>query len=134
MIIIGDSLLPFSPLVAVGSKEELAGVENHSIALLDVECFEARMKLGKIAQNKGVPFATMIEDEKALLYFANIGAKYLLTSDAKKIEVYQGIADGYLLDAKLLFVSEEFESALAIMGIDGIIYAEYLRGVLARRG
>ncbi|MGB3962597.1 MAG: hypothetical protein WBK95_10215, partial [Sulfurimonas sp.] len=72
----------------------------------------------------GVAFALRVTNVTQLIYASSLGAKYVILLP-QMAKTAQNIAENYLFDMKILVLIEEEEEmeALAILGVDGVIFA-----------
>ncbi|MBD3797654.1 MAG: hypothetical protein IE887_07930 [Campylobacterales bacterium] len=76
-------------------------------------------------RTNSVVFALSVKNITELIYASALGAKYIVLNK-KLAKTAQNIAENYLFDAKILArVEEEDEiEELALLGVDGVIFAE----------
>lgn len=69
--------------------------------------------------------AIRVENITEILYASALGASYIVV-EKELAKTAQNLADSYLFDAKILVMIEDEEAIeeLALLGVDGVIFAE----------
>ncbi|MDD2905738.1 MAG: hypothetical protein PHH41_02380 [Sulfurimonas sp.] len=122
MILFGHRFIPSENFYHISSIDCIQRTPPSSTV-----CFEFNEEnLDIIAHVKanGVAFALRVTNVTQLIYASSLGAKYAILLP-KMAKTAQNIAENYLFDMKILVLIEEEEEmeALAILGVDGVIFA-----------
>ena len=123
MIILGHSLIPYTPFYRIAAQEALSRTPSNAIVLFE---FDAPLARYCFAQN--VPFALNVKNIQELMLGHALHASYFVVGKALVLQA-QKIADDYLFDAKILLASSDDNDIefAALHGIDGILFADGIR-------
>ncbi|MCE3038953.1 hypothetical protein [Helicobacter anatolicus] len=123
MIIVGYYAIASEKFSKINEIEEIERTEG--IVWFDVRD-DKMYSLSRHCLQNSVSYAVRIDSVKDLLVYASLGAKYVLLQKAP--ERYQKIVESYMLDVKILYIIEEIEEIeeIAQMGIDGVIFEQFL--------
>jgi hypothetical protein len=94
-------------------------------SIIYVEFSEKNLDIISYLNENSITFALKIKNTTELLYASALKASYIHV-EQKLAKTAQKIAENYLFDAKILVhvESEDEIEEMAILGIDGIIFAE----------
>jgi len=83
---------------------------------------DSSLELYSFCKKNSIPFAVRVNSVKEMIFSANLGAKYIFCDTIKNAKIFQKIADDYLLDAKVVLLTENFDiiEEAAINTIDAI--------------
>ena len=86
------------------------------------------LELFKFCKNNNISYGVIINSIKELIFVSNLKAKYVFTDIEKKAVEFQKIANEYLLDTKIVYLSKSFEEIekIAKLGIDAFKLKESL--------
>ena len=126
MLIIGHKLIPNEKIYTVKSLEDIGySIPNSTVV------FNYDEELMSYCVENKINFGIYAHDIKSAIMANALGAKYILTMglNAKKL---QEIAENYMFDSKILqVIMEENEiEAVALNGIDGVIFENAIKGLL----
>ncbi|PAF48137.1 hypothetical protein BKH46_02175 [Helicobacter sp. 12S02634-8] len=125
MIIIGHYGIAYPKFRKVSDFTEIAKVENHAIVWFDV-CDDKGYVLSHHCLQNRVKYALRVDNVTDFVIYAALKPVYIILE--KSPELYQKIAECYLMDTKILYVIQEQGEIeeLAKMGIDGVIFRQVL--------
>lgn len=126
MIIIGHPLIPSMAFSRISNQEEIDHILADSIVWWE-SSQDPKLLLAHFCHTNQVQYAVKINSIKELLFYASLGAKYLI-APKDQIQIFQNIIKDYLLDTLLLCLIEDEEEIeeLAQLGIDGAIFLAHL--------
>jgi len=83
---------------------------------------DSSLELYNFCKINNIPYGVIVSDIKAMIFCANLDAKYIFCDTIKKAENFQKIADEYLLDTKIVLLIDDFNEIEKIVqyGIDAI--------------
>jgi len=118
MIFIGHEKVPFEPLYECLSIKDIEKTPSNSTLLLRDDC------LIKHCNSNNIAFALIANNIQDLLIYSALHCAYLLIDNKDFAIKAQEIAQIYLLDSKILFMSNNYSDIemMAQNGIDGIIF------------
>ncbi|PAF48724.1 hypothetical protein BKH41_05520 [Helicobacter sp. 12S02232-10] len=125
MIIIGHRGIAYPKFKKIVGFDGIALTDNSSIVW-----FEANEDKGYVLSHhcieNNIKYALRVDNITDFVIYASLKPLYIILE--KSPEVYQKIAETYLMDSKILYVIEDEEEIeqLAKMGIDGVIFREVL--------
>ncbi|PAF42465.1 hypothetical protein [Helicobacter sp. 11S02596-1] len=125
MIIIGHHGIASPKFQKIRGLEAVPLVQSHLMVW-----FESSDDVGYVLSHhcveNGVKYAIKVDNIKDFVIYAALKPVYIILE--KSPEVYQKIAETYLMDSKILYVIEDDSEIeeLAKMGIDGVIFRQVL--------
>ncbi|MCE3047006.1 hypothetical protein [Helicobacter kayseriensis] len=127
MQIIGHPFIPSQKFIHIQSHQDIDSVLANCIVWWDASQ-DPDLSLAKFCQENKIQYAVQVSHLKELIFFAHLGAKYLITT-TPKAQQFQSIIKEYLLDCLLLCIIEDENEIekLATLGIDGVIFYPHLQ-------
>lgn len=125
MIVIGYKGIKHPGFKKISSAEQIAMVDNASIVWFESSDDEDYTLCNHCCQY-GIKYAIKVEDITDFILRSCLNPTYVILE--KSPDVYQKIAETYLLDTKILCVIEDKNEIveLAKIGIDGVIFRQIL--------
>jgi len=119
MIILNE---PFSSekFVKVKTIEDIKNSPSNTTLIFDY-C-ESSIEVFNFCKINNIPYGVKINNIKELIFISNLNSKYAFTENIKQAEIFQKIANEYLLDTKIILLINSLEEIekIALFGIDGV--------------
>lgn len=123
MLFFGHRFIESEKFYHVFDIETIIQTPPSSTIYLEFE--EKNLDIISYLQQNSIKFALKVKNITELMYASTLGASYIHV-DQKLAKTAQKIAENYLFDAKILvhIDSEDEIEEMALLGIDGVIFAE----------
>jgi len=119
MIILNE---PFSSerFVKVKTIEDIKNSPSNTTLIFDY-C-ENSIEVFNFCRINNIPYGVKTNNIKELIFISNLNSKYAFTENIKQAEIFQKIANEYLLDTKIILLINSLEEIekIALFGIDGV--------------
>jgi len=113
---------PFSSekFVKVKTIEDIKNSPSNTTLIFDY-C-ESSIEVFNFCRINNIPYGVKINNIKELIFISNLNSKYAFTENIKQAEIFQKIANEYLLDTKIILLINSLEEIekIALFGIDGV--------------
>ncbi|MBD3840481.1 MAG: hypothetical protein IE909_01120 [Campylobacterales bacterium] len=122
MLIIGDALIPFTPIYTINSIDQIKHTSANSVV-----CFKFDKTIMRYCLDNSVNYCVKVESLLQTAIANNLRARYIIVdrSIAKQVQM---VAENYMYDCKILVeISDENQIEPYLLdGIDGVIYSHLL--------
>ena len=100
-------------------------IQTPPASTIYLEFDEKNLDIINYLKNNDITFVLKVNSITELMYASALGASYIHV-EQKLAKTAQKIAENYLFDAKILVYVEDEEDIdeMALLGIDGVIFAE----------
>ena len=125
MIVIGHRALKYKRFMKVDSFEDIKNSSSDCMVWFDKSGDKSYMLSHHCSEN-AIEYAVSIQNITDFVLYSNLYPKYIIIEKAP--EIYQKIAEDYMLDCKILYIinKEEEIGEIAKIGIDGVIFRDVL--------
>lgn len=126
MIIVGNKYLKCDNFARIESLDDIKNTPSNSTLI-----FKYDLEIMNYCFSNKLPYALFVSDIKEAIFGNTLGARYLISSESKANEI-QKVAEHYMFDSKILVIiqGDEMIENIAKNGIDGVIYNNFLEGLI----
>lgn len=126
MIIVGNKYLKCDNFARIESLDDIKNTPSNSTLILKYD-----LEIMNYCFSNKLPYALFVSDIKEAIFGNTLGARYLICSESKANEI-QKVAEHYMFDSKILVIiqGDEMIENIAKNGIDGVIYNNFLEGLI----
>jgi len=106
--------------IKINSLEEINNTPNNSTLIFEYD--DSLIETFKFCKDNEISYGVIINNIKELIFISNLNAKYAFSNNLENAKLFQKIAENYLLDTKIIFLSDSLDliENLVKYGIDGI--------------
>jgi len=110
----------------VKTLDDIKNSPNNSILVFDY-C-DSSLEVFNFCKQNNIPYGVIVGNIKELIFVSNLKAKYIFTDILQKASEFQKIVEHYLLDTKVVYLTDSFENIeeVAKLGIDAVKLKESL--------
>lgn len=122
MILLGDTQIPYERIEKIATINDIQNSSPNSTVL-----FKYNVELLKHCHLNDLSSAVIVSNIVEAIYSNALRAKYIIC-EQNIAKTLQDIAETYMFDSKIITIiceQNEIEN-IALMGIDGIIYKDFL--------
>ena len=92
----------------VKTLDDIKNSPNNSTLVFDY-C-DSSLEVFNFCKQNNIPYGVIVSNIKELIFVSNLKAKYIFTDILKKASEFQKIAEDYLLDTKVVYLTDSFEN------------------------
>jgi len=106
--------------IKINSLGEIKNTPNNSTIIFEYD--DSLIETFKFCKDNEISYGVIINNVKELIFISNLNAKYAFSDNLENAKLFQKIAENYLLDTKIIFLSDSLDliENLVKYEIDGI--------------
>lgn len=126
MIILGHKIIKCENFAFIKNIEDIKNTPSNSVVLLNYN-----LEIMDYCLKNKIQFGVFISSITEAIFSNSLMAKYLIVNDDIAIKI-QKIGENYMFDSKIIIPIKDdgFIEVVAKNGIDGVIYDEFLKGII----
>jgi len=106
--------------IKVKTINDIKNTPNNSTLIFDY-C-NSSLDIYNFCKIHNISYGVNVKGIKELIFISNLNAKYAFADNIKQAEIFQKIANEYLLDTKIILYIKDLDEIekVAMFGIDGV--------------